>query len=163
MSIDNMDDQKNDFQQNTENQSETLMITEDIRSYIYDTAKWTRFLAVVGFVFSAFMAISAFSSNAIISSVAALDPANPMVQLGSGGLMVMFLIFALLYFYPSLMLFNFASAAKNAVLYADQEGLGIAMSKLKSFFKFWGVLMMTLILFYLFAFVLSIIAGPAVK
>ena len=108
-----------------------LVITEDIRSYIYDTAKWTRFLAVVGFIFSAFTAMFAFSSGAFLSTMTAVQPNNPMVQLGQGGLMVMFLIFALLYFYPSLLLFNYSSAAKNAVLYGDQSALALAMDKMK--------------------------------
>ncbi|MCD0489220.1 DUF5362 family protein [Pedobacter sp. MC2016-14] len=158
-----MEEEIKDFQENPEEQSETLIITEDIRSYIYDTAKWTRFLAVIGFVFSAFTAMFAFSAPGILSTLATVEPTNPLLQLGSEALMLIFLIFALLYFYPSLLLFNFASAAKNAVLYADQEGLSTAMNKLKSFFKFWGVLMMVLILFYLFAILLSIVGGAALK
>ncbi|MDO7743060.1 MAG: hypothetical protein MUP99_04775, partial [Pedobacter sp.] len=64
----------------------TLMVSEDIRSYIYDTAKWSRFLSVVGFIFSALIAISAFSVAAILGSLQASMPNNPLLQLGSGGI-----------------------------------------------------------------------------
>ncbi len=141
------------------NQEEELSITEDIRSYIYETAKWTRFLAIVGFIFSAFTAMFAFSASAFLTTLATVQPANPLLQLGPGVLMVVFLLFALLYFYPSLLLFNYSSAAKNAVLYADQAGLMVAMSKLKSFFKFWGILMMVFILLYLLAILASLMGG----
>ena len=41
--------------QNIEEQEETtsqqqLIITEEIRSYIYDVAKWANFLAILGFI-----------------------------------------------------------------------------------------------------------------
>ena len=30
-----------------------MVITEDVRSYLYDISKWTRFLSIIGFVFTA--------------------------------------------------------------------------------------------------------------
>jgi hypothetical protein len=135
-------------QQEELGQDEQLVITEDIRSYIYESARWTKFLAVVGFVLSAFTVIGAFGAGAFLDQMATLQPGNPLLQLGPGFITVLFLAVALLYFYPSLLLFSYSSAAKAAVLYANQEGLNIAMSKLKAFFKFWGILMMVLISFY---------------
>jgi hypothetical protein len=142
---------------------EKLLVTEDIRSYIYESAKWTKFLAVVGFVFSAFTLLIAFGSGAFLSTLASVEPNNPLLQLGPGFLTALFLVFALLYFYPSLLLYNFSSAAKTAVLYADQEGLNLAMSKLKSFFKFWGILMIVFISFYILATILSILMAAGMK
>jgi len=141
----------------SEIQDEKLIITEDIRSYIYDSAKWTQFLAVVGFVFSAFTILFAFGSGAFLSTLASVEPGNPLIKLGSGFLTAMFLVFALLYFYPSLLLYNYSTAAKTAVLYADQEGLVVAMKKLKSFFKFWGILMIIFISFYVLATISSVL------
>ncbi len=148
-----------DDQQEELGQDETLVITEDIRSYIYESARWTKFLAVVGFVFSAFTIMGAFGAGAFLSQMATLQPTNPLVQLGPGFVTVLFLIVALLYFYPSLLLYSYSSAAKAAVLYANQEGLNIAMSKLKSFFKFWGILMMVLISFYVILILFGTLMG----
>jgi len=134
----------------------TLMVSEDIRSYIYDTAKWSRFLSVVGFIFSALIAISAFSVAAILGSLQASMPNNPLLQLGSGGITAIYLVIAFLQFYPSLLLFKFSSAANQAVLYGDQASLTAAMSKLKSFFKFFGVLTIAFIVFYIVTILLSI-------
>jgi len=152
------DDQQEQFEQ-----EEQLVITEDIRSYIYESARWTKFLAVVGFVFSAFTAMGAFGAGAFMSQLAAVQPGNPLVHMGAGVVTVLFLVFALLYFYPSLLLYSYSSAAKAAVLYANQEGLNIAMSKLKSFFKFWGILMMVLIAFYVMLILFGSLLGAGMQ
>jgi hypothetical protein len=147
----------------TEKVEEKLVITEDIRSYIYESAKWTKFLSIVGFIFSAFTLLFAFGSSAFLSTLASVEPNNPLLQLGPGFIMALFTVFALLYFYPSLILFNYSSAAKNAVLYADQEGLNQAMSKLKSFFKFWGIIMIVFISFYILAIISSALIATGMK
>lgn len=141
--------------------NETLIITEDIRSYIYDTAKWTKFLSVIGFVFCAMTAMAAFSASAFISALAAMDPANPLVKIGSETLTVGYLLMALILFYPSFLLFKYSTAAKTGVLYADQEQLNEAMSKMKSLFKFWGIVTIVVIALYMIAIFLGIVAGVA--
>jgi len=144
-----------------ESENETLIITEDIRSYIYDTAKWTKFLSIVGFVGCALTAMAAFSASAVISAVSAMDPSNPLVKLGGGALTAFYLFIALLTFYPSLLLFKYSTSAKTAVLYGDQENLAEAMNKMRSLFKFWGIFTIIIIAIYVVAILLSIVAGIA--
>lgn len=138
---------------------ETLVITEDIRSYIYESAKWSKFLSVVGFVLTGFMVLAAISAGALITAMNSVvgEANNPYAKLGGGALTVIMLMLALLYFYPSLLLFKYSSAAKKAVLFGDQENLSIAMGKMKSFFKFWGILTIVVFGFYLLLFLLAII------
>ncbi|WP_442590533.1 DUF5362 family protein [Pedobacter sp. AW31-3R] len=155
--MDNFDEIKTERDENEE--VDALWISEDIRSYIYDTAKWTRFLAIVGFVFSALVAISAFSVDAIFSSIAAANPGNPLLQLNPMVLTVMYLLFALVIFYPSFLLFKFSSSANQAVLFADQPSLTVAMNKLKSYFKFWGIMTIIVIGFYVLAIVSVVLLG----
>jgi hypothetical protein len=150
-----------------EPEMETLIITEDIRSYIYESAKWSKFLSIVGFVATGFMVLVAFSAGGIISTMNSMvgEANNPYAKLGAGALTVLLLLLALLYFYPSLLLFKYSSAAKKAVLFGDQPNLAVAMSKLKSFFKFWGVLAIVALgfnlLIILFAVIVNISASVA--
>jgi hypothetical protein len=139
----------------------TLVITEDIRSYIYETAKWTKFLSIVGFIFSGLMVIAAFGVGAVMSSVGnELGPGlNMLGKMGGGFFTVLYLVFALFYFYPSLLLFKYANAAKAAILFSDQASLSIAMSKMKSLFKFWGIFTIIIIGFYALAIVIVGIVG----
>jgi len=143
-----------------EKEPEVLIITEDIRSYIYETAKWANFLSIVGFILTALMVLCTFFVGAFMTLMNnAMGDANPYAALGAVGLTVMLLFCALIYFYPSLLLFKYANAAKKAVLFADQATLSVAMSKMKSFFKFWGILTVIILAFYGLAFLFGIIAG----
>lgn len=138
-----------------------LTITEDIRSFIYESSKWTKFLSIVGFVFTGLMIMLSLSVGAIMSSMNNMVGAqnNPYAAMGTGFLTVFLLITAGIYFYPSFILFKFSSSAKQAVLYGDQESLSTAMGKLKSFFKFWGILLIVILGFYALAIVTAIIGA----
>nr|WP_068886579.1 DUF5362 family protein [Pedobacter panaciterrae] len=137
-----------------------LTVTEDIRSYIYETARWTKFLSIIGFVATGIMVLFSFSAEALISAMNGRVGAanNPWAALGGGFLTVVFLLSALLYFYPSLLMFKYANAAKQAVLFGDQPALSEAMSKMKSFFKFWGIITITILGLYIISFLLGIVA-----
>ena len=155
-----MDNTEETYQENSiEKPEKPLFITEDIRSYLYDMGKWTKFLAIIGFIFTALIALFAFGSAAFVSLLATYSPGNPLAAMGSGFLSVYFLVIALLYFYPSWLMFKHSNAIKKAVLYGDQESLSVAMLNLKSFFKFWGVLMIVLISFYFMVIVMAIVVG----
>ena len=139
---------------------ESLIITEDIRSYIYETAKWTKFLSIIGFIGTGFLVLISFSVGAIISAAGTfMGPANPYAAMGSGVLTVTMLLTALLYFYPSFILFKYSNAARKAVLYEDQHSLAVAAAKMKSFFKFWGILTIVMLAFYVLFFLIMVVAG----
>lgn len=137
---------------------ETLIITEDIRSYIYETAKWAKFLSVMGFVFCVLIILLALSLPSILAAMSAMGK-NPLMGVASGVITAIYILIALLYFYPSLMLFKYANSAKKAVLFLDQASLGEAMSKMKSFFKFWGIVTIAILGFYAVALLFGIVAG----
>ncbi|WP_316747327.1 DUF5362 family protein [Pedobacter gandavensis] len=118
---------------------ETLIITEDIRSDIYETAKWAKFLSIVGFVGCVLMIILSLTMPSLLASFSALGAA-PVGNGGVAATTATYLISGILYFYPSLMLFKYANAAQHAVLYLDQDSLAEATSKMKSLFKFVGIM-----------------------
>lgn len=141
-------------------QNPQLIVTEDMRSYIYDIAKWAGFLGIVGFVLSAFMLMAALTIGPTINS-------NPEMakMLGQLGAMdgttfsIVFLIYAFAIFYPSLLMVRYATKAKQGVLYGEQTSLNEAISKLKSLFKYFGVLAIIVIGLYLMALVSAIVGG----
>ena len=139
-------------------EQETLLVTEEIRSYIYETAKWTRFLSIVGLVFAAFLALMALSANGLMETMTAVAPSSPLVKLGTAFLTVYFLCISLMLFYPSFLLFKYSNAANTAVLYADQENFTLAMKKMKSVFKFWGVVTIVILAINVISVLLTVIA-----
>lgn len=147
--------------QTTEQSQETnLIVTEEMRSYFYDIAKWASFLAIVGFIFSGIIIIGAFTiGSAIESSPQLAEALGKFGALGKVLFTVVNLVFAFAIFYPSLLLFKYATKAKYGVLYGEQDSLNEAFSKLKSLFKYWGILIIIFISLYIFAIVSSIITS----
>lgn len=150
--------------QTTEQNEETrLIVTEEMRSYFYEIAKWSSFLAIVGFIFSGITIIGAFTVGSTIES-------NPQLaeMLGNFGALgkifftVVNLVFAFAIFYPSLLLFKYATKAKYGVLYGEQNSVNEAFSKLKSLFKYWGVITIIFISLYVLL-IISVMAGLATK
>lgn len=158
--MDNFEEIKPDLPE--EDEVEALWISEDVRSYLYEAAKWTRFLSIVGFVFSALTAITALSAGALMNSISALSPGSPLLKIGSAGLTAFYLLLAVIQFYPSWQLYKFSAATSQAVLFTDQDSLALAMSKLKSFFKFFGIITMAFIGFYLLIIIVVAIGGIAI-
>jgi hypothetical protein len=66
-----------------EHEMETLLITEDIRSYLYESAKWSKFLAIVGFIFTFFMVLAALSISAIMGAMSEIPAYSGLAKFGS--------------------------------------------------------------------------------
>lgn len=139
-----------------------LIVSEEMRSYIYEIAKWASFLAIVGFAFAGITIISAFTIGAVINS-------NPQMlalasNMGSSAgivFTVLFLLFAFAIFYPSLLLFKYAAKAKIGVLYGEQASLNDAFSKLKSLFKYWGIITIIYLGFYALMIITTLMGKAA--
>ena len=137
-----------------------LIVTENMRSYIYETAKWANFLAIVGFVVTGLMIIIAFTLGPVMSTnptLAAL--VKPTGAMNSTGFTILFLVYAFAIFYPSLLMFKYAKRAKLGILYGEQASLDEATGKMKSLFKFYGIITIVLISFYVIIIVLAIVAA----
>lgn len=140
-----------------------LVVTEEMRSYIYEIAKWASFLAIVGFAFAGITILSAFTIGAVMNSnPQLLAMANNMGAAAGVVFTVMFLMLAFAIFYPSLLMFKYATKAKIGVLYGDQASLDEAMSKLKSLFKYWGIITIIYLGFYGLMIIATLMGKAAV-
>ena len=155
--MENYDDQETGL--SAEHENETLIITEDIRSYIYESAKWCKFLSIVGFILTFFMVVAALSINAFMATVSEIPAYSGLAKLGSAGVTILYLLFSLVFFYPSFLMYKFSNSAKHAVLYGDQPSLSLAMSKMKSLFKFYGILAIIWISLYVIMILAAVMLG----
>ncbi|MDQ3292035.1 MAG: DUF5362 family protein, partial [Bacteroidota bacterium] len=142
-----------------------LQVTAQMRNYLLLTAKWTKFLAIVGFVLIGLMVIGAFTFGTIMRSMMANFPGAPTnMPGGSSVVMTIYLLFfAVLYFFPTLYLYQFSSKTKAALLYGEEINLAFAFSRLKSFFKFWGIFLIVILVFYGLVFVGYLIGSVAMR
>ncbi|HYV91697.1 MAG TPA: DUF5362 family protein [Chitinophagales bacterium] len=128
--------------------SSHLEIDSEEAAYLKETAGWAKFLAIVGLVFCGLIVVLAFFMNSVLSSIPNLS-GTPFPMQGVGIMFtIIYLLLALLYFFPCYYLLNFATKMKNALLRHDQILLKHSLSNLKSCFKFFGIMTLVVIGFY---------------
>ena len=140
-----------------------LQIDHQSNSYLSEVAKWGKFLAIIGFIFCGLMVIAALFAGTLMASMMSGFGSGEATStaIGGGFITFIYLIFALIYFFPCLYLFNFAAKMQVALRNNQQELLNIAFRNLKSCFKFMGILMIIMLSFWALAIIGAIAAGIA--
>jgi hypothetical protein len=137
--------------------SAELSINSKINKFLLETAKWTKFLAIVGFVFIGLIVLGALT--AIVSGVSLYRVSGI-----SGGPFVLgftYLLMALLYYFPTRYLYNFAVKMKMAIQNSQQNNLEDGFENLKSLFKFSGIFMIVILSIYGLVFLIGLIGLAA--
>ena len=131
-----------------------LQLDHEGMGFLAETAKWAKFLAIVGFVFSGLIVIMAFFIGNLLSSLAPLGG----VYMSSFGVLgtVIYLIVAALIFFPNLFLFNFSRKMQAALRNTDQTSLNASLGSLKSKYKFMGILTIVILSIYLLLFLIGL-------
>jgi hypothetical protein len=119
-----------------------LIIDHESSGYLGDTARWAKFLSILGFIFIGLMVIMAFSIGVIMSKFTSQlnDSSAVASALPSAIFTFIFLAFAVLYFFPTLFLYRFATRMQMAIRNNDQPQLIGSFRSLKSCFRFIGIL-----------------------
>jgi hypothetical protein len=135
-----------------------IELNEEIQYYLYETAKWCKFLSIVGFVFIGLLIIGAFAAGTFISKFAAASPGAPV---SAAFITVIYVLMALIYFFPTFYLYRFAVNTKAGINTGSQAEMTTAFSNLKSVFKFWGIFTLVIIIFYTIVLALAAAGGFA--
>ncbi|HMG66365.1 MAG TPA: DUF5362 family protein [Chitinophagaceae bacterium] len=144
-------------QQNQNQESPLFGLTIDpvIKSHLSETARWGKFLSIIGFiccfliVIGGIFLVTAFNSvdrNYGFSENAALSNMGPAIA-------VVYIIIAVLYFFPCLFLLRFSNKMKTALAADNQEELAVSFQNLKVLFRYVGILTIIVLSIYLLAFV----------
>jgi hypothetical protein len=135
-----------------------LHLDEQIISHFSESARWAKFIAIVGFIFCLFMIMAAIFMGAMFSSMGSAVPGFPAVA-GGGLISGLYLVFALIFFFPNLFLFRFGSQIQQSIRLNEQPRLQNSLRNLKAYFRFIGILYIVIIAFYVLIFVFVIFAG----
>ncbi len=140
--------------------SNDLQVSPQAQSYLAESAKWGKFLAIMGFILCGIMILVSFLIPTIITNI---PPYNAMSsQFSSGmriGMTVLYLCFSVLFFFPAFYLYKFSSKMQIAVKGISQENFDESLMNLKSMFKFYGIFTIILLAFYALAFIVGIVAA----
>ena len=117
--------------------ADELSISPASQDFLLTTCKWTKFLAILGFIFigllilgvvSVFLMGQAFSSG-MGGSVAGMG----MMMLPAYLLIIAF------YFFPTRFLYRFSTLTKDGIENNSNDLITSGFENLKSFFKFFGM------------------------
>ena len=137
---------------------ENLIIDWRSKEFLKETAKWTKFLAILGFVGIGLMVLG--------SLVMLFAPSSLMSNGGFpfGGkifMMLLYLAFAVLYYFPISYLYQFSENTKKAINSNDNVAMRNAFEFLKSHYKFMGILTIILLSFYAIIIFIGLIGAGA--
>jgi hypothetical protein len=143
-----------EFSQNPSSLFE-LSIDQESYSHLNETARWAKFLAIVGFVTCGLIAILAFFIGPLLSTSAfASLPTNGLGAAAGAMITALYLIIAVIYFFPCLFLFHFSVRLRAALRDNDQVKLTSSLKSQKTLFKYVGI--MTIIILSLYALLLVV-------
>lgn len=139
-----------------------LELNEQAVAALRESAKWSYFLSILGFIGIGFMLLAAIFMGSIMAAV----PNDPYGQGGPFGMMkgfisILYVIIALLYFFPILYLYRYASGMKQGLLLSDSDTVSNALVNLKSHHKFLGITAIVIISLYILIIIGAIVAGIA--
>jgi len=137
-----------------------LQIDSASMLYLKDTARWARFLGIVGFIMCGLaVCFAILAVTAMAGLFSQLGTGSFGGCLGAGGVALIYIILALIYFFPCLYLYNFGIRMKTALLNNDQEQLVVSFKNARACLRFIGILMIIAIGFWVLMLIFIVIAG----
>ncbi len=122
---------------------------ETAKAHLLETTRWTKFLAIMGFIATAFiilMALFMLMFGAVLPSYSGV---------GAVGSALYFLVMAALYFYPAWALIRFSSLMKRGINTNNQEMINDGLRHQKNMYRYLGILTIILLVFVLLMFVIA--------
>jgi hypothetical protein len=137
---------------NQQPENNLFFLNKDIAAYLTETAKWGKFLAIVGYVGMGLLVIVAFFMMFGLSAISKIPGGFYPVAMG-----LIYVVLAGIYYIPITYLYRFSVRIKEGIANEDENKATNAFQDLKSLFKFMGIF--TLVILSVYALVL-IIAIP---
>ena len=128
-----------------------MQISDQGKKYLLEAARWATFLGIAGFIMIGLLVILSFSIGSILSTL----PEGYLGGLSPRFFSFFYLIVAGIYFIPVFYLFQFGVKTKRAFQENDIGTLTVALKKLKSHYKFIGILFIVAVILYFFLILLG--------
>lgn len=142
--------------QNAITELEQLTLNGASKSFLKETAKWCKFLSILGFIGIGLLLIGSFFIGSIYNEMLQAQGVNFDASAITTGF---YILFALIYVFPVYYLYQFSVKMKQALISKDDAILAKAFEMLKGHYKFVGVFAIIILSIYVLAIVVGIIAG----
>lgn len=134
------------------------------KSHLSEAAKWARFLAICGFIFLGLMVVYGIVMSFVFANMASTmreydttPNANNLTNIMGIGMIIFYIICAVIAFFPYYFLLRFANKMKAALVSNDQEELNGSFQNLKILYRYMGILMIISLVLIIFG-ILSMVA-----
>jgi hypothetical protein len=137
-----------------------LQLDQQSVNYLNEAARWSRLLAIIGFIYCGVMAICGLFFGSLVTKLMMSNLGGAeMATTGAGSAFLSFFVIlsALILFFPAFYLFNFSSKVRRAIRNNDQVILTDSFKNLKSFFKFYGILVIICLSFYALLLIFAVV------
>lgn len=128
-----------------------LHLDNDMKSYLNESAKWAKFLGIMGFIGTGFflliILIFIYANSQVSSNISNINPL--FVGAGVGSLISIYILIAILVFFVSLFTFKFGQQSQKAISIDNQADLKKGMSNLRYIFRFYGIFLIIYIVLIL--------------
>jgi Family of unknown function (DUF5362) len=147
------------MEQNQDSSLFGLSMDATAKAHIAETARWARFLAIVGMIMCGLMAIGGILAMAAFNSTVNEYQGyryrnSDMAGLGAS-VMIMYLVVAVIYFFPCMFTLRFANHTQAALRANDQNSLNEGLKNLKVTFRYMGILTIIGLAFFVLALLLG--------
>ncbi len=137
-----------------------LSIDLDSRSHLSETAKWGKFLAIIGFIMCGLIVLFGLFFGTIMAAFSKYGAQSADLLPAMGAAMaVIYILLAILNFFPCLFLYRFSNQMQAALNRNDGTNLTTSFRNLKSLFKFIGIMMIITLAFYALVLVIALGMG----
>ncbi len=140
-----------------------LQVSPTVQSHLSETAKWGKFLSILGFIMCGMMIIFAFVIPDLITNLPTYNGFSEGTLGAAKGLLIaVYLILAALFFFPCLFLYRFSVKTQASLRTTNQETFEDGFRNLKSTFRFYGIMAIVILSFYAIIIIAGI-AGAAMR
>ena len=135
--------------------SENLIACNDeIKCYLLESSKWSKFLAIVGYVGMGFLILLGILMMFGLSFLSTLSKGVPLFGFG-----LLYILLAVMYYFPTTYLYRFSVRIKQGVHSNDESVVTDGFLNLKKMFKFFGIMMIVILSLYALILVIAIPAA----
>lgn len=133
-----------------------LHITEEAVLHLESMRKWTKFLAIMGFIGSGFMVLLGLFFTVMMRAFGQSRDFGSIVPVLMG---IFYVILGAAYCIPSYFLFRFSTNTKSALATGNDESLTVGLRYLRTFFVFIGISVVAIIALYILLVIGVILFG----
>lgn len=139
---------------NTGGSEKLIDCNDEIKYYLLESSKWSKFLAIIGYVVMGFLILLGFLMMLRLPLLSVLSKGGSMFGLG-----LLYILIAVIYYFPTTYLYRFSYKIKQGVHSNDESVFTDGFLNLKKMFKFKGIMMIVVLSLYA---LISVIAIPIV-